>query len=1306
MRLKHTLLSWLVVLVLVSVGSSHSLKRQNIWIASDGANSSHSFVVYLDERGEIVCRKATETERQQINQRAAGGETRVIYPGAPLREQMRDGATTWTPDYASNLSLQASAGLHIVLHGTAQLDQNPTAKNAFIVAANRWEALISTPITVVIDVDFGSTFFGQPYPDSSILGATGLDTMEGPYPDLRQRLINGASTAPEQQLYNALPASSVPVEFGGVFSEVTSVSMTLPNARALGIAPDITDPSSRTLGQGDAGIGFNSAFQFDFDPDDGISSGLTDFDAVATHEIGHALGFVSESGGAAASPVSVWDLFRLRATPDKLSTFTITPRVMSKGGTQLFFSNQISTFATTVLQLSTGGPDPGPSDGDGRQSSHWKDDALSSLRPYIGVMDPSLSSGLRRTITENDITAIDLFGYSIGAPAPVRPPNDNFVNAIVLQTNSGTLNGSNTSATREQFEPNHVGLMGDKSVWYFWTSPLNGQITIDTIGSNFDTTLAVYTGPVVGQLTTVAGNDDITAGTNRVSRVQFNITAGTTYRIVVDGWNGEYGNVTLNWNAGVTTPTPTPTPTPTSTPTPIPSPTPTVVLTVASANPGSGALVTVSPNDKGGLGAGSTQFTRTYNQFTTVSLTASISVAGNFFQKWQLDGNDLTTFRTTSLNMNANHTMTAVYVTLPPPPSPTPTPSGPGQAVAYQIDPAHTGSQADSVSPPLTQRWSRDLGSSVSYPLIAGGKVFVTTGAGLYALDAANGATVWGPVALGGMFPSSVSAYEAGHVFAVNANGLLRAFDAATGTQLWSRQLGGQQFTSPPTAIGGTVYVSGFQTLFGVSEQDGSIKWSAPNAGGDHSSPAVSANGVYVSYACNQAFALSPATGALLWHHSSTCAGGGGKTTVLFGGRVYIRDIGMGNLALDAGTGIEVASFSAGPVPAFNGSTGYFLNGDVFSGTTLEAREVSSGTLRWSFAGDGTLSSAPVVVNGIVYVGSTSGKLYAVSESSGANVWTGTVGAPVNRPDEQNVSAPLTGLGAGEGLVIVPASNLLVAYEASHSVPQIDTAGFFVHQQYLDFLNREPDADGLAFWTNEISSCGSDQACIDNKRVNVSAAFFLSIEFQQTGYLVERLYKTAYADADGVSTFPNFHAVKIPIVRFSEFVPDTQQIGQGVVVGQAGWEQALESNKVSYCNQFVARSRFATAYPQTMSAVDFVDTLNANAGNPLSSSERVNMINDLGTGALTRVQVLRFIAERPNLISSEFNRAFVLMQFFGYLRRNPNDSPDTDYTGYDFWLTKLNQFTQPGDDVLVRVQKADMVKAFIISGEYRQRFGP
>jgi hypothetical protein len=167
----------------------------------------------------------------------------------------------------------------------------------------------------------------------------------------------------------------------------------------------------------------------------------------------------------------------------------------------------------------------------------------------------------------------------------------------------------------------------------------------------------------------------------------------------------------------------------------------------------------------------------------------------------------------------------------------------------------------------------------------------------------------------------------------------------------------------------------------------------------------------------------------------------------------------------------------------------------------------------------------------------------------------------------------------------------------------------------------------------------------------------------------------------------------------NEFLSDTQTIGLGVVVGQGNWEQILENNKQAFITGFGQRTRFTTAFPNSLTPAQFVDTLNGNAGNPLSAAERDQLVSDLASGAKTKTQVLRAVAEHPNLFNAESNRAFVLMQYFGYLRRNPNDPQDTDYTGFDFWLTKLNQFN--GNFI-----NAEMVKAFITSGEYRQRFGP
>jgi hypothetical protein len=284
-------------------------------------------------------------------------------------------------------------------------------------------------------------------------------------------------------------------------------------------------------------------------------------------------------------------------------------------------------------------------------------------------------------------------------------------------------------------------------------------------------------------------------------------------------------------------------------------------------------------------------------------------------------------------------------------------------------------------------------------------------------------------------------------------------------------------------------------------------------------------------------------------------------------------------------------------------------------------------------------------------------------------------------------------LGAQSTATVSVADN-----DLANGVNPIDTTSFFVRLHYLDFLNREPDSSGNAYWINEIDMCGVNPACIDNKRNNVSSAFYLSIEFQQTGYLIERIYKTAYGDGTGTSTMGGSHQISVPVVRLLEFLPDTQEIGEGVVVGQSGWETRLESNKQALTADFVERARFKTAYPLSMSSTDFVNAMNANAGSPLTSSKRSQLMTDLSSGSMTRAQVLRSIADDQNLVNAEFRRAFVLMQYFGYLRRNPNDPQDTDHTGFDYWLTKLNQFN--GNYI-----NAEMAKAFINSIEYRQRFG-
>lgn len=391
----------------------------------------------------------------------------------------------------------------------------------------------------------------------------------------------------------------------------------------------------------------------------------------------------------------------------------------------------------------------------------------------------------------------------------------------------------------------------------------------------------------------------------------------------------------------------------------------------------------------------------------------------------------------------------------------------------------------------------------------------------------------------------------------------------------------------------------------------------------------------------------------------------------------------------------------------------------------------------------------------------------------------------------------------GAALVVPNVAKLFIMDNEFDSQPQplniADVTQFFVRQQYFDFLNREPDQAGLDFWVNQIASCGNDQACIELKRINVSAAFFLSIEFQGTGmpaYLTER---AAFGG----------------LPRYGPFMRDVQALQKNYVFGAPGAAAVLEANKRAFFDEFVTRPEFMARYDH-LSNRQYLAELMANGGvststgrlfltelrgtkvvppattparglgiariqqnvqivsfylafEGLTSAETAahlhapattstngpevftlpngeftdaqftlvgpvaldlregRMYIDVHTqnnpngeirgqfptqkffidaleqgldqGVITRAQALRLIAEDPDYRQSQFNRAFVLMEYFGYLRRNPDDAPDNNLNGYNFWLAKLEQFN--GNFV-----NADMVKAFIKSTEYRGRFGP
>ena len=266
----------------------------------------------------------------------------------------------------------------------------------------------------------------------------------------------------------------------------------------------------------------------------------------------------------------------------------------------------------------------------------------------------------------------------------------------------------------------------------------------------------------------------------------------------------------------------------------------------------------------------------------------------------------------------------------------------------------------------------------------------------------------------------------------------------------------------------------------------------------------------------------------------------------------------------------------------------------------------------------------------------------------------------------------------------------------------IDDTNIFVGTHYHDFLNRQADTPGLNFWAGQLTPCGTDAACLDRRRTDVSQAFFLSIEFQRTGFLVHRFYKASFQDS---ASRPR------GLARYREFLRDTQEIGRGVVVNQAGWEQLLEANKQEFTRRWVQRADFLAEFPAGMSFDAYVAKLAANSGTTLTPDEINLAFESYSDTVQGRANALRAVLESRSVYNAQFNTGFVLSQYIGYLRRNPNDAPDTGYTGFDSWLTKLNSFSLPGEDVrneqtaIARANRAEMVRAFLSSLEYRGRFG-
>jgi outer membrane protein assembly factor BamB len=972
---------------------------------------------------------------------ATGRVVTGLSSGTTYYYRVRAYDATGTSSSSEVLTASTTASIGLIIHATfdSSITSNPNAA-AIQAMINRaiaiYESLFSDPITIQILFRYSTTSpNGSPFP-SGVLSESDFVGYKIPWTTYIHALVADAITGNDTTANTSLPTTALSAYIVPSSANGRAVKLNTPPAMS----------STGAIGNGypfDGIVTLNSAVPFQF----GRPTSSSNYDAqrATEHEMDEVLGLGSRLG-TSDSNLRPQDLF---------SWSSAGVRNLTSSGTRYFSINRGSTSIVSFNQTAPG------------DFGDWLSSACPQAHPYVQNAFSCRGQYSDVTLTSPEGINLDVIGYDLAHAIVTTTPAtsvasfsatlngtvnpDGLTTTVHFQygttTNYGsvTANQNHSGNTTQNVSANISGLSASTTYHFRIVATTS---TATTYGSDKTFTTLSATGPPVvttnpasyiasfsatlngavdphGLTTTVyfqygtttsygfttapqshSGNTYLNVSANISS-----LTANTTYhfRVVASNSAGtRFGN-----DRTFTTLTATGPP---------------VVITNPATNVGSSSATLNGTVDPHGL------TTTVYFQYGTTTsyghTTATQSKTGNTYQNVTANIGGLTQTTTYHFRMVATNSAGTVYgsdrsfTTLLP-----------DESVAWQNNTVHDG--FDPASPlvtPLMLKWKRDLSASgvtyISYPLIARGLVFVTTVTAnqvekLIALDEHTGTTIWS-ASVGYTFANA--AYDSGKVFVVDYDGVMKAFDAATGTLLWSVSLPNQSsFTSPPTAANGIVFTGGAGsggTVYAVNETNGAVLWTMPVENGDHSSPAVASGKVFVSYACPQAYAFNSVTGQQLWHHNSCCEGGGGATPVVHGGQVYVREDycdSTNGLVLDATTGATIRGFNSDRPPAFFGNLALFL----YSGT-LRGVDSTTGQTLWSFAGDGGLTSAPVVVNQTIYIGSSSGTLFGLN-ASGQQIWSTNVGAAIPAPDEQNATLT-TGLGAGDSFLVVPTGGVLAAY--------------------------------------------------------------------------------------------------------------------------------------------------------------------------------------------------------------------------------------------------------------------------------------